>query len=979
MNTARSLNLLILILIGLATCLQGHGQTAGPGCKPPYYEASFGPPADGSMMLNSSTVGPDGCIYIGSLYYPDYSIIKLDTFGALIRSTAYLPPGSFSYPTSGKTIIDYDGNLLSVMFNNYILKTDTLGNILSSKQLSFINPGSFTFLDVAVLSNGDKVFLLDADLGAFQYDFVVLTTPDLSSIIWTKYWGGYSYSYTNVAMLADGDKIILGFDFYNSYNYYEYPNNSGILALDGGTGAVLQQRWFSQILNFSQVSRYNNGYLFNGRIAYPSNASFYIRTDNALNVQTAYDFPSYTTGYPFLFRPQPDGSIYGFYSSTSSMELFFISAGDVVEWASGLFGFYQIPVTMSLSPGGIFVGTDWSANDVTTNGGPLSGIELYRTSYSGYFPPCTNPTPATMSSAPFSLTPTAAIDSIRDTTALTISASSIQEVTGPTLAASTCTGTPACNSVQIAGNATLCSSNGSFTASLNNGCTVPLSWSVSDGPGTGAITINNNNAVSISFSQDGAYKLKAAFSANCTIYADSITVHVTATSAHLSLGDDTTLCSGASLILHAGNNFTSYAWQDGSTDSTLLVTAPGHYTVNTQDYCGNPYNSSVNIAYWPVLSSPYPSNLGKCLIDTLSLPLPTGFDSVYFQTPPPDGRIRNDSVQLFNLTSSTYALEVRDDHGCQIGSNITVQIYAQPSIGIGNDRTICPGDSILLDPGPGLANYQWSTGSQNQTIWATSGAYWVQTVTADGCIDRASMELTNYPAPVARLDDDTVLCTGATRLLSPGDGFASYRWNDGSTNSTLPVGATGQYWVNVTDAQGCSTADTVTIKNIDPLPANFLPADTTICQYGSEIIKPDGVFSSYLWSDGSAGASISVKTPGLYTLQVTDKYGCSGSDSILLTGKQCLIGCYVPSAFTPDGNGKNDSFRPLLYGEVVGYKFAVFNRWGQLVFESTEPSRGWDGNIQGVPQPAGTFVWYCYYQLQGEPQQMQKGTVLLIR
>jgi hypothetical protein len=106
--------------------------------------------------------------------------------------------------------------------------------------------------------------------------------------------------------------------------------------------------------------------------------------------------------------------------------------------------------------------------------------------------------------------------------------------------------------------------------------------------------------------------------------------------------------------------------------------------------------------------------------------------------------------------------------------------------------------------------------------------------------------------------------------LSAGDGFASYLWNDGSTSSTLIVSATGQYWVKVTDGQGCSAADTVIIKAIVPLPANFLPADTTICQYGSVTLIPKGEFSSYQWSDGSTGSSLTAKTPGLYSLQVVD-------------------------------------------------------------------------------------------------------------
>gem|GEM_PF-5799223 len=898
-----------LILFILFADLQGYSQTTGPGCTTPYYKGGYGPPLDGNISLRSTAVGPDGCIYIGNMYNSVYSIIKLDTFGTIIRSTAYTPPGPLNLSLPGKTIIDYDGKLLSVLFNNYILRTDTLGNILAARQLLLSGMSSFNFLDVGVLSDGDKVFLLNGDLGGSEDIFLVVTSPDLSTVKWTKYLAGWNYTYSNPGMVIDGDKIVLGFDLYGSYYY---PNGSGIIKLDGGSGAVLQQRWFSQILNFTQVSSYNKGYIFNGRTNDPNFPSFYFRTDKDLNLLAAYDFPAYSTGYPygypFLFQPQPDGSIFGFYSSTSTMTLFEISPDDLIQWASGLFGFYQDPRTLALTPGGIFIGTDFLANDVIT-GGPLSGIQLYKSSYSGYFPPCTNPTTAVMSMTSYPLTPATALEPVRDTTAFSISNASVQETTGPTLVGTTCTGTPTCNSLKITGNAALCSDNGSFTGALNTGCSVPLSWSVPDGPGAAAITVNSNNTVSIHFSKDGAYKVKAMFSANCTIYADSMLVHVTSTTSHLSLGDDTTLCASASLLLRAGNNFSSYNWQDGSTDSNLLVTTPGQYAVTTLDGCGGTYHSSVNVSYRPPLISPFPTDFTKCQSDTLSLALPAGFDSVYFATSPADGRIRHDSVLFYDQSMSTYALSEIDDYGCHVNSGITVHIYPQPVLSIGNDVILCPGDSLVLDPGPGLDNYQWNTGSRSETIWAhTAGTYQVRTTTANGCIAGASMSLSNYPAPVAGLDHDTTLCTGTTRQLSANSGYISYLWNNDSTTS-----------------------------------------------------------------------SISVKTPGLYILQVTDKNGCVGADSILLTGKQCLIGCYVPNAFTPNNDGKNDTFRPLLYGNVVHYKFTVFNRWGQQVFQSAEPGKGWDGSIQGVLQPAGTFAWYCTYQLQDEPPQQQNGTVLLIR
>lgn len=812
--------LLCLILVSLAHW-RTYGQVAGPSCSTPYYFANLGPSADGSLTLQSTATGPDASAYLGCINYPTYSIIKLDSFGNVIRSTSYSPAGATNFGAPGKTMVDFDGNLFSVIFNNYILRTDTMGNVLSGRQLSLTsgNP-NFSFVDVSMLANGDKVFLFTAAVSGYQGEFVVVTSPDASVIEWTKYFYAYTYAYVSASILADGNKVIVTVGMTGSYTL---PGGSGMLELDGGTGAILQQCWFTQLLDFNHISRYSTGYIFGGSVytaATPS--AFYIRTDTTLNVIATRNFPAYSivwpNGYPFLFQAQADGSVYGFYSASSSLTLFQISPGDVIQWASGAAGFYQVPVSLGFNPEGITIGTDWSATDGVT-GGPVSGIQVYTPSYSGYFPSCAKPAAATMTMVPYALTGTTVISPIRDTSAFSTASWTIQPTSGPTLTTSAC----------------------------------------------------------------------ASFHP-------------------LTLGNDTALCAGSSLLLHAGSTFSSYSWQNGSTDSTLLVTAPGQYTVTVMDHCGNSYTSSIHVSFLPPLTNPLPANVTKCPDDTLSLAFPPGFDSVYFLSPASNAGIWNDSIQFFAPGVASYTLQERDDHGCTVNSTIAVQVYPEPPLYI-DDTTICPGDSVLLDAGVGFNSYAWSTGSQNSSIQAAAnGSYWVHATAPNGCILRDTMNLAIWPAPVVNLDADTLLCTGTTKVLSAGSGFVSYLWNDGHTAATLSVSSPGQYWVAVTDAHGCSTADTVNIAE-----------------------------------------------------------------------KPCLIGLYIPNAFTPNNNGKNAVFRPLIYGNVVQYKFAVFNRWGQQVFASTELLQGWDGTLRGTPQPDGAYVWYCLYQIQGEAVQTERGTVLLIR
>jgi gliding motility-associated-like protein len=983
--TPRRTVLLCLMLTCFFTWYRADGQGKAPGCTTPYYDGSYGPPGDGDVALESAAIGPDASIYFGCMNYPTYSIMKLDSFGNMIRSTSYTPVGANNPGSPGKTIVDADGNLFSVIFNNYIVRTDTLGNILAGAQLSFFNNNlSMSFADLAMLPNGDKLFLYTSSFGGSPTAFLIETSPDASVIRWTKYLYANTYLYLNVSMLVNGNSILVGVNLSGSYYF---PNGSGILKLDAGTGAVMQQRWFSQLLAFNHISAYNTGYIFSGVTSAPGSSSFYLRTDTSLNVEAAYSFPSYPVnypyGFPFLFQAQADGSVYGFYSG-SNMTLFLISPGDVIQWASGLFGFYQHPITMLLDPSGIFISTDYIANDVIT-GGPLSGVELYKASYSGYFPPCTNPTQATMQMSAYATTSVTPIASFRDTAGVSVSAAAIQATAGPALGGSTCTGTPTCSSLQVTGNPNVCMGSGTFTAVANSGCSLPLSWSVTGGPGapgapaTATIQPAGNDAVTVSFSQDGTYMLKALVNYNCANFGDSILVHVT-TGSHLSLGPDTILCAGNNIKLHAGSNYSSYVWQDGSTDSTFLVTLPGTYSVTVVDHCGNSYSASINIPFGPLVASPYPAGITKCADDTLSYPLPSGFDSVFFLSSSAGARIVNDTLQIFTKTASSYYVQTRETNGCSVDPQIAVQVYPQPPLNIGGDQTVCPGDSVLLDAGTSFSTYQWSTGSTNEAIWAEAkGTYDVRATTPGGCILRDTMILANYPAPVTHLDPDTVLCVGTDRVLTPGAGFASYQWNNGSSAPTLTVDSIGQYRVTVTDGQGCSTTDSVDIVALAPLPSKFLPADTSICQYGSVTLKPDGEFTSYLWSDGSTGATLTVRSAGLYDLQVVDRNGCTGRDSVLLAAKECLVGFYAPNAFTPNHDGKNDQFRPLIYGNVLQYKFIVYNRWGQQVFASTQLMQGWDGTVGGTLQPGGAYVWYCLYQLEGEPVQTQKGTVLLIR
>jgi gliding motility-associated-like protein len=233
--------------------------------------------------------------------------------------------------------------------------------------------------------------------------------------------------------------------------------------------------------------------------------------------------------------------------------------------------------------------------------------------------------------------------------------------------------------------------------------------------------------------------------------------------------------------------------------------------------------------------------------------------------------------------------------------------------------------------------------------------------------------------PVINIHQKQALCKDQNDVLDAGDGFASYLWQDGSSRQEFKVRAPGTYWVSITDANNCSNSDTAHILSIVQTPANFIYADTVKCLYETISLEPYRHFASYLWNDGSTSPRLTVNDAGIYSLNVTDTNGCSGNAAIHVTQVVCPDLIYFPSAFTPNGDGKNDVFKPFIKGPVLKYELAVYNRWGQKIMSTTNPGFGWDGKLKGALEPNGVFVWICIYQFAGGVKGVKKGSVVLIR
>ncbi|MGI8584270.1 MAG: gliding motility-associated C-terminal domain-containing protein, partial [Chitinophagaceae bacterium] len=263
----------------------------------------------------------------------------------------------------------------------------------------------------------------------------------------------------------------------------------------------------------------------------------------------------------------------------------------------------------------------------------------------------------------------------------------------------------------------------------------------------------------------------------------------------------------------------------------------------------------------------------------------------------------------------------------------------------------------------------------NQT---TSGIYRDTLQTYLACDSIIITQLSVNSLPVPDLGADRNICQGESVTFYPGS-FISYEWQNGSMSSSFTTSNVGLYWVKVADNNNCTATDTLRILSVLPAPSNFLKAADSLCQYDVLTIKPLNTYIFYSWSTGSNNPSISVSKPGQYILSVKDINSCPGKDTIQIIQKNCYTGVYIPNAFTPNSDNLNDILKAKVYGKAISFSFKIYDGWGNLIYSSTDPQKGWDGKNKGIPSLTGVFVWQCNYHLEGSQPEFKKGTVTLIR
>lgn len=205
-----------------------------------------------------------------------------------------------------------------------------------------------------------------------------------------------------------------------------------------------------------------------------------------------------------------------------------------------------------------------------------------------------------------------------------------------------------------------------------------------------------------------------------------------------------------------------------------------------------------------------------------------------------------------------------------------------PELELGHDTLLCPGETLLLDVDQADASFSWQDGSKTAKFNVSkAGTYWVE-VDVDGCKKQDTIKVDYVTFPDNALGNDTNLCAGDTLRLEPGLLNATYTWQDGTDKSSLAVGKSGVYWVDMS-VNGCVVRDSVEV-NFLAFPEVQLGADTALCEGDIMIIDATLQNATYTWQDGSKGSSYPVTGPGKYWVDV-EVAGCSTTDSLIVTYK----------------------------------------------------------------------------------------------
>jgi gliding motility-associated-like protein len=462
------------------------------------------------------------------------------------------------------------------------------------------------------------------------------------------------------------------------------------------------------------------------------------------------------------------------------------------------------------------------------------------------------------------------------------------------------------------------------------------------------------------------------------------------------------------LSTKGATGFKSWNWSfgDGSTSSVRhpvhIYAAPGTYPVKLilTDSSGDKdsITKMVSVVAYRFLTAGNDTNICSSSIPGNVLLRAHG-GKIFSWTPAAGLSNPSIATPVASVTGSVkYVVTATDSLGC-INKDSTIITVRTADVNIAPDSVkACEGADVLLKAS-GASKYKWTpaTGLTKDT-GATPAAHVTKTVTYKvtgtdvyGCQDLDSVKITMLPpAHVTALQDTVHFCPG-TNVQLDASGALRYKWysdnidyGDSSAAVTLEPGFSQYIKVKGWNAEGCFAIDSAYLSQRSAPNVKIITKDPVVgCNKGVEL-EASGA-QNYSWwpaaySSNSSGQSTEVYPPNSMWMQVqgVDSLGCKGTDSVWVSfdGKSLVL---IPSAFTPNNDNFNDRIKPIIVCNFTVGEFAIYNRWGQLVFSGQSNNSAWDGTMNGKPCELGVYYYFLKGRDQNNTEIMLKGDITLIR
>lgn len=493
-------------------------------------------------------------------------------------------------------------------------------------------------------------------------------------------------------------------------------------------------------------------------------------------------------------------------------------------------------------------------------------------------------------------------------------------------------------------------------------------WTFGDG------TTSNNFTPTKTYNSSGSYpfNLEVIIDNGC-IYEITGNTEIVELPENPTVPDSISICEGESFFLDfadfsdwdlildpEGNNVTSYIFED-----------PGIYEFSFVHNCGQ---AQVSIEVFQTITTGYLTYNGEnplCENSEVSIMINNwdniqSISSLFIDFGNENGEFVSSTVMENLYTESgTYIVELSGTvSNCEVSESLTIAVESPIDLGFNSFYEICEGSTVFLD----FSDLDFAIYDSNGELIDVfssniAGTYTFSAENTCGSVSE-EIEIAVIPFQPNPYPLEVEICpVSDTVSIGLVSNSYVYSWDTGQSTPLIDVFLPGSFTVNVSDSTGfCNTEFTFNISEIPMIkePIFNMP-ELDLCYEGNTLLTPNNLGFIYTFPDGSEGYSYNVEFPGVIEVSYSD--GCyEYQESIDVAIETCLCPVIVPNIFTPNGDGKNDIFKPFYECETPIFNISIFNRWGQLVFESDDIDIGWNSQTLDSQKESSDGIYFYFIE-----------------